>query len=283
MTAPDPKLAPWLRKHLRELTEQGAVERVELYHASDGTPLERLLLANVSEGVDAEELAQELWDVAQQDSSTRPADLVQRYVVATYQGEDRAPLAQFPFLTSGGTPGVLTPMDQATEKGERGMLMRHTESLHRVVIEQSTYHTNTLRNELESERKLRLGYEEKMVGVFEALQQLMDRKHERDMDMKREEAKSRRHEEFMGLIMSAAPMLLAQFMGGKGMPGASVARDEGIRNFLKGLTEPEINGVINSLRPDHAMLLMELYKSYATEEKKRNPLLAEAAEEDTRH
>lgn len=283
MSAPDPKLVPWLRKHLRELTATGTIERVELYHAADGTPIQRLLVSRVDEGVDADELGQELWDAAQQDSSTRPPEMAQRYVVATFQEDEPAPLAQFPFLMPGGTPGILTTVDQATEKGERGQMMRHNETLHRLVVEQNTYHTNMLRNELESERKLRTGYEKGMMEMFETMQQLMDRRHEREMETKREESKARRHEELMGLLMAAAPLVLAQVVGGKGLPGAAVARDEGIRSFLKSLDEKEINGIIGSLKPEHAMVLMEVYKSYASEEKKRNPLLTEAAEKETKN
>lgn len=283
MTAPDPKLTPWLLKHLRELNGQGSVTRVELYQALEGAPVQRLLLTNVSEGVDAHELTQEIWDTACQDASTRSGGSTQRYVVATFQDEDPAPLAQMPFIMPGGTPGVLTTAAPNDDKAERGMLIKHTENMHRLVIEQNTYHTNLLRNELEAERRLRTGYEENAMKTFEMMQTLMDRQHERLMESKREESKEARHQQLLGLLMSAAPLLLAQVMGGAGLKGAGIARDEGIREFLKGLSEKEINGIIGSLNPANAMVLMELYKSYSAEEKQRNPLLLEAEKAEIQH
>lgn len=282
MPAPDPKLTPWLRKNLRELTERGAPDRVELWHASEGSSSARLCMVNISEGVDVDELSQELWDTANQDSSTRAEGMPQRYLVALFLDDDQAPIGQFPFLVAGGgTTLSLSATEPPTDKGEKAQYMRHAETMHRMVIEQSSFTVGNLRNELESERRLRLGYEEKFMSVMENMQKLQDRQHERDMEMRREEAKAKRHEEFMGLLMSAAPILFAQFLGGAGLKGSALARDEGIKNFLKSLNEKEVNDIIGALEPAKQMLILELYKSYSEEDKSRSvghPALSEARE-----
>lgn len=283
MSAPDSKLTPWLRRYLRELREGGSVDRVEMYHTGESSPVERILVVSVADGVDADELGQELWDAAEQDASSRQEGRSERYTVGTFGADDRAPLAQFSFLVATGTPGIIGSNDPATEKGERAQVLRHQENLHRMLLEQSTYFTNSMRQELDRERTARLALEKQQLETFVTMQELLDKKHERDMDTARETAKAQRHEQIMGLLMSAAPLLMAQFLGGKGMPGAGIARDEGIREFLKALKPEEINGIIKSLEPAHAMVLMELYKSYSVAERERNPLLKEAEESETRH
>ncbi len=272
MSIPDAKLAPWLKKNLRELTGSGIIERVELYHASEGVNASRLALVRVDDGVDADELAQELWDVCEQDANTRQNGLPQRYLVASFFAEDTAPVAQFPFLVhSGMTALSVSSTEPPTEKGELGQRMRHEETMHRLLVETTTYQVAGMRAELKEERELRGRYEKGYMEMFQTMEALSDRKHERELELRREEAREKRHEELMGLLMTAAPLMLAQFMGGRGMPGVGIARDEGIRGLLKGLGEDEINGVIKALKPEHSMALIELYKAYAEEDKKRHP------------
>lgn len=284
---PDSKLAPWLRKQLRQLGERGIVTRVELFFATEGEGIGRLAAIPVAEGVDVDELTQEVWDTAERDASTRAVGMPQRYVLAGFLEEDSVPVCQFPFIINGGGSGtaiISASSEPANEKGEIAQRLRHTEQLHKMLIEQTAYTSAALRKELEEERRIRTGYETKFMEMLEIQQQLMDRKHERDMERARMEASQRRHDEIMGLVGTVLPVVAAQFTGGLGLKGTPILRDEGIRGFLKGLSEDEVNNVIGSLKPQNQMLLLELYKSYKEDDKKRHPLLngVESGEE-TKH
>jgi hypothetical protein len=280
MTIPDPKLTNWVRKQLvNDLTEEGVITRIELLHAADGMNAERLVTVPVGDEADHDAIATELWEAAENDSGTRTSALPQRYVAASFRASGDGVNSQYAFIFRGGNQRSkqlnLADTFPPTEQGERGLVMHQTSRMHQLMFDMAERFSDRAAQDLQRERALRIKLEENYMKHLEVLEDLHDRKHQRDLEVARETSKAKRHEEIMRLAMKMLPMLLSQVA--PGLAGKSVARDMGIQQVLKGLTQEEVMGVLSALSDSNKEAFFQLYSNYAKEtnkeEEELHPLL----------
>jgi hypothetical protein len=265
-----------MQRQVRDLTQEGSVRRFEMWWAPAGSEAQRVATAELEEGQGIDDVATEFWEAAENDAATRAEGIPQRYTVGVFRGDAPDPTGQHAFLVTAQSPAghfAMKSMEASAAEVDKmavNQQIRHTETLHRMLLEQ-THHTNGyLAAELQKERAQSSRLQEQLLSLFQAAQDLEDRKADRELERAKAQAVERRHQQIMGLVMTAAPVLLAQFLGGNALPGAAVARDAGIAKFLKNLTEPEIKGVISSLKPENQMALLEVYKAYQSESKEED-------------
>lgn len=285
MTMAHPDVVKWITLQLADFDSSQDRERItrfELYHTVEDSPAERLQLFHIDEGTEPQEIGQNVWETAENDAGSRAMGVPQRYVLWAYRGSSPEMEAQYSFSLRGKTIGrgnldLGESSDPPTERGIIGAVLRHNEQLHRMNMLMTDATAGRLAAELQNERKRREEVEDKMMEVNKLQGELMDRSAERALHEAREQAKARRHDEMMGFFMSMMPILVAQFMGGKGAPAQTTAtmRDVAISKMLKNLSQEEAMGVINSLKDGNKMAFMELYKSYAqdhAEEQEKKPI-----------
>lgn len=280
MSIPEQKFISWVRKQLIEVTEEGSVARIELFHAADGDGAERLCQTQLEDDVDAEDLSTELWEAAENDARTRTSGMPQRYVAASYVGESHEVISQYPFILGGTAQAKhLTFGDThpPTEKGERALVMGAVNRANSLMFEMAQSLADRSSQDLVRERNLRIKLEEKHFDLIQMTEDLLDRKHERELASAREAASQRRHEEIMSLIMKVAPLALNAIAGKAVLGGKEMARDMTVFGVLKDLSQEEVLGVLGSLSEEHREKFMQLYMSYSKDEKseqeKRHPLL----------
>jgi hypothetical protein len=273
MPKANPNLENWLVAQIADPGNRGPVSRIELYHTVEESPAERIQVFEVEEGIDVADLAQSIWDMAENDAGTRALGMPQRYVIWSYRGESSEMDSQFAFALRGkaitrSNMEMGDASDPSTERGHVGQMMRHNESLHRMMMLMNDATNGRLIAELQAERQLRSEIEGRWMEAIKLTQELLDRKSERELFEARELAKSRRHDELMGLFTSMLPVMASQFLGQKGFGSSATAtmRDAGIGKILKNLSEEEAMGILNSLKGQNQLAFMELYKSYAAQD-----------------
>jgi hypothetical protein len=271
MVSPD--IVKWLTVQIADLTSRGSITRFELYHTVEESPAERIQVFGLEEeeGADPEELGQTIWDMAENDAASRSMGTIERYVIWAFRGESDEMDSQYAFTIRGKTMTHAydgESSEPATERGHTGQMMRHNESIHRMMMLMTDATAGRLASELQQERKRREEVENKMLETMKLHQDLLDRKADRDLRDAKEQAKARRHDELMGFFLSMAPLLVSQFMGHKGMGGTGSAamRDAAIGKILKNLSQEEAMTVLQSLKGSNQLAFMELYKSYAQED-----------------
>jgi len=268
-----PDIVKWLTLQIADITERGGINRFELYHTVEESPAERIQVFDIGDGVDPQDLGQSIWDMAENDASSRALGVPQRYVIWSFRGEAQEMDSQWAFAIRGktvlrGSMDLGESSDPPTERGIAGAVLRHNEALHRMVMLMTDATAGRLAAELQQERKRRAEVEDKMLDTMNLHQQLLDKKAERELYEARETAKARRHDELMGFFLSMAPLLASQFLGQKGFgaDAGAAMRDTAIGKILKGLSPDEAMGVIGALKDQNRLAFMELYKSYAQED-----------------
>lgn len=274
MAAPD-KLLRWVSNELLPVGDDedyALPDRVELWHTVEGSPSEHLHSQPITDDDDAEELTSLLYEKALDDASTRPGGNPERYFVQTVMPEAERHRNRFPFRISGddkqrhnsfnlGHQFEGLPSEPNNESGALAQVMRHNESLHhnQNIMFQST--TGHLARELEQSRSQVLALQKLHMENLQTREELLDRKHERDMAQRREEARERRHEQFIQLLMGLAPALLPQLLGGAGGTNGADPRLQAVQNFMGSLSEMELAGVMDALEPEHQKQMLAAYKA----------------------
>jgi hypothetical protein len=244
--------------------------------------MEILGTSTIRDDAEPYDVAQELWDTAETDAATRVTGRMQRYVMVAFRADDDEPESRHPFTMNGKARMDLLGGDTEgpTPSGHLAQLMRHDERMHQTVMQITETTHGRLMRDLESERARRIVLEDRQMEGFQMMQDLQDRKHERDAENRKAEQAAQRHDQMMAMLMSMAPLVISKMMGpaataavgsAAALPAAG-ARDESIHQFLKSLTEQDAMGIIGSLgkSPEKQMALMEIYKAHQEEEKRRD-------------
>ena len=163
-TTPSEEVTRWIKARLNEPVSgsSGIITKIELHHAVEGEGSEMMCVVRVSDDADHDDVAQEIWNTAEEDASTRMSGRMQRYVmIARWAGEGEEPLRK-PFLMNGKATLDLMSGDTegSTPAGTMGQMMRHTEKLHTSIMQLTEMTAGRLARDLEQERKIRMRLED---------------------------------------------------------------------------------------------------------------------------
>jgi hypothetical protein len=291
MSAPSFGLVKWLTRYLSDVTEEGVIERFELFHTIEGEHADRLELwrNSADDPCDPQELAQEIQDAADRDVQSRISGQPQRYVVYAFRAEGEEHESQMSFLVRPGLHQTRYGEDSEppTEKGVIAHFMRQNENMHRLMIGSQQATVGQLTSDLERERSARQKSEDLHWSMFDKYQKLLDKEHERRIAEAKELMKARRLDEMLGVATALLPIVVTKLIGAINQQPAAAAttqpqggaaaapalapmyppdpKDAAIRLFFAGLSEVEISGVLGSLSGANQLALAELHRAFSEE------------------
>lgn len=232
MSVPSNDLAKWVKKIMIEVQEDGGATRVELWHAIEGEGGDRIAtFKNLSEHT-ADDLGEAIWETAESDAKTRTAGMIQRYSCQAFVGSDDGdgmPEQMHAFTMRGGQSGDLFGDDTepGTPQGRMKMDMRHTENLHRLLVQQTEMTSGRLARDYAEERKARIAAENRSLDVIKIYQDLLDRQSDRDLKTAKEIQSEKRTDQMIGMLMTIAPLVIARFVPALGGQAGSPAGGQG--------------------------------------------------------
>lgn len=271
-TTVDDKIVKWLTRLLSCQTENGRISRVELMHTSEGEPADRIIALGIEEEQNVQELAQELWDLSENDASTRGVGMPQRYVIRLFdtpQGDDH--LAMHPFTVRGRAAGPYLGSDTepANERGVLAQFMRTVENQNRLLV----HNAAAVSSEMDRAISRARAAEDRELETRRLHQDLLDRGAEREIEKAKELMRARRTDQLIGTVLPLVPLLLTKLLQGSallsqsaappvGLPAPQTPRDAATEAFLKQLSIQEMQGVMAALKGVNQLTMVELYKTY---------------------
>jgi hypothetical protein len=317
---PNQQLAEWVRKQRVDLTPDGLITRLELWHVVDGeggTILATFMMEDRPENEDPDDLVAEIWGVTEDDASTRTDGSYQIYALRAFRADDTTPEITKRFRCDGRLLGTLVGTDSLapTPRGAMGQELRHTENLHAMMIQMA----KTLTTDLERRSAQQANEIEHLQAArrqsFELEQRYRDREHERQLEREERAKKDERTDQLLtaglGMLSTFGPIIMqkvlasldAKLPGGidddddDGPPSprrrrprpspmppsvqGAVARDQKTSAMLEGLTREQIEKIARTLSPEQQLGFLDLYKSYS--EASQNTPPADDDEDDDSH
>ena len=226
-TTPDQRLLEFIRKFRVDLTAEGTITRLELYHSIEGSMGERLAtfeMADRDDDEDPDDLAQEIWDEAEGDAATRPTGSLERYVIQAYRGDTREPDEQKSFTTRGKLVTALTGngSEPPTPRGELMQAMRERNDMHALVMRLCEGTAGSAALQLQREREENQRLREVAFQYEQLRQQLLDRSLEREIQRKDAEASAQQNNMLLGTLLQLAPVVLSRLLQAPPPPGAAM-------------------------------------------------------------
>lgn len=291
ITTPNHRLLEFIRKLRVDLTPEGSITRFELYHTVDGDQSERLEtfeMADRPEDEDPDDLAQEIWNVAEEDAESRPQGSHQRYVVQAYRGDTREPDAQRAFTTIGKLVSSLVGGDTEppTPRGMVAADMRRTNELHAMLVRVCEHTAVSAAASLDRERQENQRLREMGFQAEKMRQELLDRSNEREIARQNAQAWNQQMQMLTGMLIQFAPLLLQRFLAPPPAPGAAqplqalpgpqppvqapgpgahpvvAARDTAMAGLLGTVSPEQIQKLMDTFTPEQTQQFLGIYSSY---------------------
>jgi hypothetical protein len=291
-TTPDQRLLEFIRKFRVDLTPEGTITRLELYHSIEGGMGERLAtfeMADRDDDEDPDDLAQEIWDEAEQDAGTRPTGSVERYVIQAFRGDTREPDEQKSFTVRGKliTGLIGNGSEPPTPAGERWAEMRRTNDLHALVVRMCEATAGSAAVQLERERQENNRLREVAFEYEKLRQQLLDNSLDRELKRKEAEASGQQMQMLFGALLQMAPLVLGRLLATPAPPGAAlplqpapaaaaapppasasstpehvVVRDAMIARLLETFSLEQMQGMLGTFDAAQKQQFLAVYTSY---------------------
>lgn len=304
-TLPPSELLEWFREKAIDLTPEGKIQRIELWHAVDGDAGERLTVIDMNdrdEDEDPDDLCQEVWYHAETDAKTRPQGTLQRYVVQGFRGENVTAEETRAFVVQGRAVSHMlgANTEPPTERGNVAMTMRHTNDLHAMVMNLCSSMAGTLGCQLDKERRENDMLRGKTLKLLELQEDLLDRQEERNARRRAETRAEQRWDAMLQTAQQLMPVLatkLLQSPASKSSPGAqkqdhhsmnavaaeaaeqtlvkasggpvrtasALARDRGMMTLIETLHPVQVQHIMGALDEQQTAAFLEIYSSIRQE------------------
>ena len=291
MSFPSDKLIKWIQARLTDIDstedENRAIVRFELFHTVDGEGGSRVHTISVTTPMNVQDTARDVWMMAEADSETRSDGTPQRYTVAAFNVQDREPAYQFPFLIRPNPLNSSRLLGQSTEppteKGVVANILRHNESLNRMLMLMTDATAGKLAAACNAKDERIADLESKMVDTFKLTQELLDKHQERELERAAAIQRAKRTDQLVGAAIAFAPALLGAIVGKINPAAKQTGRDEAFKALLGNMSEKEAMGVMGALEPANQAALMQIFQSFQAdfqrEEAAKPEILREKDEE----
>lgn len=299
-TTPDQRLLEWIRKFRTDLTPDGTITRLELYHSIEGSLGERLAtfeMADRDDDEDPDDLAQEIWDESESDAATRPTGSIERYVIQAFRGDTREPDEQKSFTTRGKLVTALTgnSSEPPTEFGIRSQGMRQSNDLHALVVRMCEASAGSMAVQLERERQENNRLRGIAIEAEQLKQAMLDRGLERELARSDAQQSQQMMMMLTQTLLQFAPLLLQRLLApappaGAAMPLAPppsaapaaaappsppppppapamhnpvvTMRDSAIGKLLEGMTPEQVAQLASVFSPEQTQQFLGVYTSF---------------------
>lgn len=276
MSQNEKKIASWIKKQLWQERKQGKCTKLVLHHVgTQGRLGPAINTINVGEGKpvesdgradegDIEQYTAEMYENAQ--TYAEGIGQTQTFALAAYFEEDEtAALARFVFrcrVEQEDEDGEVSsePADMA---GHLRQLMRHNEAHMRLNVAAMGQVMNTLTKQNQQLSEMVEKLVEGRFEQIEAVEELMSKKHERALDLKREEQKQVLQTQLADNVMALLPAVANKIVGRKILPEQNVI-ELGIVKWAEALTANEIQTIMGSMSPEKQIAFGELLQQIAS-------------------
>jgi len=257
----------WIRKQVMIQRVEGRCTRLMLRHVVQGNKVGNEVASfNVPIEWD-DQWIQDCLNEIETSAHTDAGGLggPQKYMVfAFFERSEAKPLARFPFLEhasdeGSGDEGSDLDTESPNAKGLTAQLMRHNEALMRTTMMGITQIIGTLQRQVSKQSDTIEKLVQEKFDNLDTMESMLSKKQERDIELREAETKQKLLSDAAEKAMVLMPVVINKLMGKEVMPAPSM-NDELLKSFLSTITPEQLDGLTKILKPEQAMVVLELYQ-----------------------
>lgn len=239
------KIARWINGLV---ASRAPFDRIELWHSSgkkgSGGPLH---VITRSEGLDGETDAEKLLELARDDGAVL-GDVQLYRLLAKSDDDDSAAVSTLTFrIETNDVQGIAGNDSHAVV----AQVLRHNEAMQRIHAGAMKAITDALIAANKQAHDRNAALEERHAKSLDMIEAIITQHHEREMDLKRQEASDKRADKLLDTAIGMAPALIAKVAGKNGIAPA-------LKLFLETLTPSQIESLAGVLTPEQMITLSEM-------------------------
>lgn len=225
-----------------------------------------------------------LWSTIEQDAEGMGGR--QKYLVLVWRRDFDSPTARWTGQIH--TPEVETdsdPMDTEPASGH-GMIaqsMRHTEAIMKTSMGSIGVVMGTMQRMMMQLAEHNERLTQKQFDMFEMLEAARSLQHEREMAEMVAASGEARKDKVFEQLMTLTPVLVNKVGGRKLLPSAKSPTEMMLMTLVHTLEPNQFEGIIKHLKPEQAVLLMDLIKTYQEEEEAKKAAAGDTTEKRNGH
>lgn len=266
------KMAGWMRKQLyTENERRGSVLRFTLFHAnvtgklgSDVATVE--VTRNGQEPITeaaiddwASELASEAETYAEGLGES------QSFIVgAFFESEEERPKAKHAFriiVDADEVDDMVSATETPNAVGLTKQLMRHNEGVLRMLVGSMSSVLTTQQKMLEKQGSMVESLLAEKFDNIETLEKLTTARHEREIELQREETSNRLKGQAIDNVMALLPAVANKFIGKKILPESADINLIALMKFAEALTPQELDAIMSNLSPEKRIAFAHLLQT----------------------
>ncbi len=269
VSPPPARLLQWCQRRLGQLTENGSIVRVELWHDRDGGQPVRIDTIHTRDGASPDDVAQQLADAARGEAEASLTAGSLRFEAAMFDSSDERarPVSTQPFLVDalpraprfGEAPPNRGGHTSATDQGIAALVRASTET-QRLFVEKfdSILQTQARQVDILSARNAELM--QTNFAAAEMINRVMHDQRAQEAELLKVQYGERRKQQVFETGMGFLPLLLAQARPGTPAATALAGKAEdplrvALRGFLQGLQPEQFMQILDVLPPEKQALL----------------------------
>jgi len=275
----------FLKRALRQTNPDEPCRFVKMIHAFDEKSLVRVWEAHEFEdrsdvGIDL--LCSAIMQHAEQDAHGLGG--TQRYQLQYYVGSNQTHQERISFHVHGPSleeseeGGGMS--EGPTKQGQISQQMRHNEGIMKISIGATTSMLQMMQRENQELRSYVRQLEEQRLKNAEVYEELLSKKHERDLETRKQEASERRKEAILARVIPVIPLLINKVTGKNLLPEGSMSGTPSsgantpeaqslvgkIKKIFEGLTYEQFEKFKESLGDEAVNELIAIYQQFQAEE-----------------
>lgn len=196
---------------------------------------------------------------------------MQRYMIQPTFKETGVGSARFivPIHVSDPTDTEHLGSEPPTHEGIATQMMRHTEALMRIHVNAPGQVIQQLQRIIARQQDQLSDYEEQRLKQFSLIEDLTNRKAERDMDMEKAAQRAKITGEFADKVMLLLPAAVNRITGKSILPETVTPESMFIKDFMKSITPEQMNALGTVFRAEQLMPLLQFYQKMQEEEQQK--------------
>lgn len=271
------RLSDWLRKAMLS-PKLPPIRQIELCHAFASGEMKTAQVWDWAENEPKPKIEEMIHDVTSgaEGYANGISDGTVRFMLQAYHGSDHTPWGtKFPFFLIARSPEAETAQygqsEPATGSGLLSQLMRHLERREDMLGKMFESHQRFMGKALgDANTKIEI-FETRHFDTIKLYEDLLDRKHERELTAVYRGREDERKSKIWSLVMSLGPMIVSKFLDPRLIAALpSQVTDGGpammlIRQLTKSIGNEQLPALTQALNPEQVMMLMELHRIVSDE------------------
>ena len=265
------KFDVWIRRQIYlESEEKGQVKHFLIKHIQNNKPGPEVATCKVRSNPSPDDISPMMMEIENCCiSDAEGLGDLQKYQITPFFEKSGSGQTRFILTFQGTNPDNEMMLSESPDaSGLAVQAMRHVEALMRINVNTPAMVIQQLQRLVSSQGAQIEKHDEHRLATYALIENLTQKKHERDMDLRHQEFKDRNMQEIVDKVILLLPAAVNKISGKNILPEKVTPEGMMVRELMKSFSPEQMESLQKVLKPEQQMLLFQFYQKMQDEEER---------------